>query len=98
MAVRLNLNNQEFQRQWFALPKEDKIAVLNTCVKVAGMDWNQLYRDRGLHWELIQSQDAPERERLYSIRVTKKIRAVVKRVGDFLEFLTVHPDHDSAYL
>jgi hypothetical protein len=25
------------------------------------------------------------------------MRAVVKRSGDFLEFLTLHPDHDSAY-
>ena len=97
MAVRLNLNNPEFQRQWFALQKEDKIAVLNACAKIAGLDWNQLYRDQGLHWELIQTQAGPESERMYSIRVTKKIRAVVKRVGDFLEFLTLHPGHDSAY-
>jgi hypothetical protein len=34
---------------------------------------------------------------LHSIRPTKKMRAVVKRDADFLEFLTLHPDRDSGY-
>ncbi len=56
-----------------------------------------MYRDKGLRWELIQSRTGPEKERLYSIRITQKIRAVLKHSGDFLEFLTLHVDHDSAY-
>ena len=99
MAIRLNLNNQEFQRQWFALEKQGRIAVLNCCAKVAGMEWNEIYRGQGLRWEVVQSRTSPERERerVYSIRVTQKVRAVVRRVGDFLEFLTLHTDHDSAH-
>ena len=61
------------------------------------MEWKDIYRDQGLRWELIQSRTGPKGERLYSIRITQKVRAVVKRSGDFLEFLTLHADHDSAY-
>jgi len=97
MAIRLDLNNPVFQRAWFTLPKEERLAVLNCCVKIAGLEWNAIYRDRGLRWELIQSKTTSDGERLYSIRITQKMRAVVKRSGNFLEFLTLHADHDSAY-
>ena len=97
MALRLDLNNREFQRQWFTLEKEARIAVLQSCVKLAELDWDTLYRDKGFHWEAIQSRRAADGTRLYSIRVTKKVRAVVRRSGEFLEFLTLHVDHDSAY-
>ena len=97
MPIRLDLNNREFQEQWFSLQKEDRLAVLNCCVKLAGKDWNTIYRDKGLHWELIQDRTHPGKDRLYSLRITQKIRAVVSRSEDFLEFLTIHADHDSAY-
>ena len=97
MAVRLDLNNPVFQQQWFSLEKDDRLAVLNCWGKLATMDWNAVYRDKGLRWELIQSRTAPDNGRLFSIRITQKLRAVVKRTGDFLEFLTLHADHDSAY-
>ena len=97
MAIRLDLNNREFQRQWFSLEKETRITVLQSCVKLAGLDWDALYRDKGFHWEMIQSRRAADGSRLYSIRMAKKMRAVVRRSGEFLEFLTLHQDHDSAY-
>jgi len=97
MPIRLDLNNPVFQEQWFSLEKEDRIAVLNCCGKLAALDWNAIYRDKGLRWELIQSRTGTGKERLYTIRITQRTRAVVKRSGDFLEFLTVHVDHDSAY-
>lgn len=97
MAIRLDLNNREFQRQWFSLEKEERMAVLQSCVKVARLDWETLYRDKGFHWELIQSRRGADGSRLCSIRITKKMRAVVRRSGEFLEFLTLHVDHDSAY-
>lgn len=97
MPIRLDLNNPEFQAQWFALEKEDRVAVLQTCVKVASLEWSQVYGDKGLRWELIHSRQAPDGTRLYSIRITRKIRSVVRRSGDYLEFLTLHSDHDSAY-
>ena len=61
--------------------------MLNCCVKLAALDWDAIYRDKGLRWELIQSRTGASIERLYSIRITQKIRAVVRRTGEFLEFL-----------
>lgn len=97
MAIRLDLNNPEFQSQWFALEKEERNAVLNSCIKIASISWDELYRDKGFHWEAIRSRTANDGSKLYSIRITKKIRAIARRSGEYLEMLTLHPDHDSAY-
>lgn len=96
MAIPLDLNNPEFQRQWFALEKAEREAVLQSCVKISKLDWESLYRDKGLRWELIHSRRAPDGTRLYSLRLGRKMRAVARRSGEFLELLTLHPDHDSA--
>lgn len=79
------------------LEKQDRLAVLNCCGKLAAMDWSAIYRDKGLRWDLIHSRTGAGKERLYSFRITQKIRGVVQRSGDFPEFLTLHLDHDSAY-
>ena len=67
MAIRLDLNNRGFQRQWFALEKEEPEAVLQSCVKV--LDTHRS----------IQSRRAPDGSCLYSIRIANKMRAVVRR-------------------
>lgn len=97
MAIRLDLNNQVFQSQWFSLEKEDRSAVLQSCIKIAALEWEELYRDKGFRWELIHSRRALDGSKLYSLRVTKKMRAAARRSGEFLELLTLHPDHDSTY-
>lgn len=97
MPISLDLNLQEFQTKWFALEKEAQRAVLSCCVKISRLSWNELYRNNGLKWELIQSRQGPADARFYSIRVTQKIRAIVRRNGDQLQFLSLHADHDSAY-
>lgn len=97
MRVLLDLNNRIFQRDWFALAKDERIAVLQTCMKLAELEWEQVYRDKGLHWEMIKSRTADDGSRLFTIRITRKLRATVRRDGNYLEFLTLHPDHDSAY-
>lgn len=97
MAIRLDLNNCQFQSEWFRLEKDERNAILQSCVKLASLEWDELYRDRGFRWELIHSRRDPFGRKIYSIRITRKMRAVVQRSGDFLEFLTLHPDHDSAY-
>ena len=95
--VRLDLNDPVFQRQWFALSKEDRLAVFSVLEKLAQMTWDQIYRDKGLHWELIQQRHTPSGDRIYSLRITQKFRATAQRSGEFLRMLTLHPDHDSAY-
>ncbi len=97
MSVRLDLNNPVFQQTLFSLQNNEQLAVLYTLEKISKLEWNDVYRDKGLRWELIQSKSGPHGERLYSLRVTKKIRATVYRDGETLKLLNLHPDHDSAY-
>jgi len=79
------------------MEREEQLAVLDTLQKVLQLDWDQLYRDRGLRWEAIQSRTGPHRGRIYSLRITKRSRAVAYRDGDFLRFLGVYADHDETY-
>lgn len=95
--VLLDLNNPVFQQDWFALEREEAMSVLATLRKLRQLDWEELYRDKGLHWEAILSRAGPPGKRLYSLRVTRSMRAVAYREDDFLRFLSLHPDHDSAY-
>lgn len=97
MKVRLDINNPAFQKEWFALEKRDFIAAGNTMKKLLNMSWGQVYRDKGLRWEKIQSVQTPSGRTLYSIRLGQKHRAVVFRKEDFMIFVSLHPDHDSAY-
>jgi hypothetical protein len=51
---------------------------------------------KGFAGNLIQSRAGQNNERLYSIRMSRKVRVVVRRSGEFVEFLMLHADHDSA--
>jgi hypothetical protein len=95
--VLLDLNNPVFQQEWLALEREEAISVLATLRKIRLLDWEQLYRDKGLHWEAISSRSGPAGKRIYSLRITRSMRAVAYREGDFLRLLSLHADHDSAY-
>lgn len=96
-SVLLDLNCPELQRQLFALPKPHQLAVLGTLRKLSRMTWDLVYRDPGLRWEAILSRAGPGGRRLYSLRMTRGLRAVALREGDWLRLLSLHPDHDSAY-
>ena len=95
--VRLDLNNPVFQKQLFSLPKKDQLNVLGTLRKLANMTWQQIYRDRGLKWEVIYSRSGPNGARLYSFRIGKGFRGVAYREESWLRILSLHPDHDTAY-
>ncbi len=95
--ILLDLNNPEFQSNLLALDKPQAWAVLQTLRLLQAMSWLQLQQSKGLRWELIQSRQGPQGERLYSLRVSRSCRAVAWRDGDWLRLLSLHPDHDSAY-
>ncbi|WP_144158004.1 hypothetical protein [Paraburkholderia sp. BCC1885] len=96
--VQVDLNNPVFLRNWAALGKDDRSRVLDTVDKVQQMTWSQVYADKGLNWEKITSAEPPKGiDAWYSIRVTQSCRALVYRDGDFMRFLLVKADHDSAY-
>jgi len=95
--ILLDLNAASFQHDWFTMERDDAQAVLETLRKLRTLDWNQLYSDRGLRWELVESRLGLQDQRLYSLRVTRKARAVGYRDGNVLRMVSLHPDHDSAY-
>ena len=95
--ILLDLNNPIFQKDLFALSKSEAIAILKILKKISQLTWEQLYKDQGLKWELISSKQEKQGEKLYSLRVTQKCRAVAIREGDYLRLLSLHSDHDSAY-
>ncbi len=87
---RLDLNDEQFQDAFLELEKAEAVATLKTFRKLRTLSWDQVYRDAGLKWEAIG-------DGFYTIRITQKCRAVVKRLGDIVQFVSVHADHDSAY-
>jgi hypothetical protein len=95
--ILLDLSNPAFQADWFALERDEALAVLAALKKLHQMDWEQLYRDRGFRWEAILSRKGPAGQRIYSLRVTRRARALAYREGDFLRLLSIHSDRDSAY-
>ena len=96
--IRLDLNNPVFQRQLFNLSKNNQRNILNTLRKLAVMTWQQVYSDYGLKWEIILSQKGPGGNNLYTFRVGRGFRGVAYRDSLWLRLLSLHPDHDSAYL
>lgn len=95
--VLLDLNSPAFQQNLFTLQAGDQHAVLGTLRRLSQMSWDQVYRDRGLRWELIHSRVGPHGRRIYSLRISRGCRATAYREGSWLVLLSLHPDHDSAY-
>lgn len=95
--ILLDLNNPIFQQHLFALPKSEALATLKTLRKISQLTWKQLYQDKGLKWEMIQSKKGKNGETLYTIRITQKCRAIAIREDNYLRLLSLHSDHDSAY-
>lgn len=91
------MNTVTFQRGLFALGKQERHAVLNTLARIFQMEWATVYEVSGLNWEAVKTQTGPQGEKLYSLRITQKMRMLCFWRGDTLFCLSVHPDHDSAY-
>lgn len=95
--LRLDLNSPEFQDVLFRLQADELKQVIGPLRRLRELDWNTLYRHTGFHWEAIEHFKAPNGAKVYSLRLSQRIRALAFREGDFLRFLSLHPDHDSAY-
>jgi hypothetical protein len=96
-TVRLDLNSPEFQDVLFRLEQDDLRQVIAALRRLRELDWNSLYRHTGFRWEAIQYLKAPNGSTVYSVRLSQRIRGLAFRDGDFLRFVSLHPDHDSAY-
>lgn len=95
--IRLDLNSPEFQDVFFRLEAEDLKHVVTSLRRLRELEWNTLYRHTGFRWEAIEHVKAPNGAKVYSLRLSQRIRAVAFRDGDFLRLISLHPDHDSAY-
>lgn len=97
IKVKIDLNNPEFQKDLFALEKNDQLALIRTLRKISNLTWDELYRDQGLKWEVIISKTTKNNDRIYSFRFSQKYRALALREESYLRLLTLHTDHDSVY-
>jgi len=95
--VRLDLNSPEFQDVFLRLELSELKQVVGSLRRLGELDWNTLYRHTGFKWEAVRHIRTPNGATAYSVRLSEKIRGIVFRDGDFLRFISLHPDHDSAY-
>jgi len=95
--VRLDLNSPEFQDVFFRLEQAELKQVVASLRRLRALEWTGLYRHTGFQWEAIEHLKAPNGARVYSLRLSQKMRAIAFRDGDFLRVVSLHPDHDSAY-
>jgi hypothetical protein len=95
--IRLDLNSPEFQDVFFRLEAAELRQAVASLRRLSELDWSAIYRHTGFQWEAIKHLTAPNGAGVYSLRLSRKVRALAFREGDFLRFLSLHPDHDSAY-
>lgn len=95
--IKIDMNNPEFQKDFFSLEKKEQLALIKTLKKIRQMTWLAVYSDHGLKWEIILSKTTHTGERIYSFRFSQKYRATALRENTYLRLLTLHVDHDSTY-
>lgn len=95
--ILLDMNNPHFQKQLFGLEKNEKLALLNSLGKMSQLSWEQLYKDKGIRWELINSMKTPKGKNIYSFRFSQKYRGLAFREENYLVLVDLFVDHDGAY-
>lgn len=95
--IRLDLNSPEFQDVFFRLAAAELKQVVASLGRLRELEWNALYRHTGYQWEHISHLKGPGDAKVYSLRLSQKIRAIGYRDGAFLRLVSLHRDHDSAY-
>ena len=101
--VECDLEFPRLREELGRLELKDLEQVESVIERIQQMTWDQIYKTssrtqkRGLNWEPIESQKTAQGKTIASIRVSGKFRARVCRDGKFMRFISLHPDHDSAY-
>jgi len=95
--VRLDLNNPQFQDGFFTLEAAELKQVVVALRRLRQMEWDAVYSHPGLKWEAVGHIATPTGAKACTIRLSRKVRAICYRDGDFLRLVSLHPDHDSAY-
>ena len=95
--VRLDLNSPQFLNVFLGLEVAELKQVVGTLSRIRNLEWSTLYRHAGFNWEAIRHIRTPNGAVAHSLRLSQKIRVIAYRDGDLLRFISLHPDHDSAY-
>jgi hypothetical protein len=95
--VRLDLNSPEFQDVFFRLEADDLKQVVSALRRLRELDWQSLYGHTGFRWEAIEYLKVGGGRKVYSLRLSQRIRAVGFRDGNVLRLISLHPEHDSTY-
>lgn len=96
--VRIDLNSPVFLEVFLRLDGAALAQVAASLDRIRRLDWSTVYASKGLHWEAIDHLKAPDgKSSVYSVRLSQKVRALAYRDGEFMRFISLHPDHDSAY-
>ncbi len=81
----------------FTLQKQELYALIKTFRLLSKMDFNQLRQSSGFNFEQLKNIKTRKGRPIYSIRITRSFRALLTIDGEYLRFISLHPDHDSAY-
>jgi hypothetical protein len=98
-----DLEFRRLQEELLSLSLKELEQLEQAVNKVSRMTWQQLYamssktNKRGLNWEPISGQATANGKTIASIRINAKFRARVCRDEQFMRFISLHTDHDSAY-
>ncbi len=95
--MKLDLNFPDFQKDLFKIEKNELYALIKTLRTLSRMDFDQLRHSSGLNLERIKTMKTRKGNPIYSIRITRSFRATLTIEGNYLRFISLHPDHDSAY-
>jgi hypothetical protein len=95
--IRLDINSPEFQDVFFRLESAELKQGVASLRRLRQLDWQTPHGHAGFRWEAIEHLRAPNGAAVYSLRLSRKVRAIAYRDGDFLRLISLHPDHDSAY-
>jgi hypothetical protein len=95
--MKIDLNFPPFQQDLFSLDKTQLTAFVKSVKKINKMDLRQVQQSSGLNLEKIKNLKTSNGKTLYSIRMSKSFRAVICIEDDFIRFISLHLDHDSAY-
>ena len=95
--MKIDLNFPPFQQDLFSLDKTKLSSFVQSVKKINKMDLRQFQQSSGLNLEKIKNIKTPNGKTLYSIRMSKSFRAVICIEDDFIRFISLHPDHDTAY-
>lgn len=101
--IEIDLEWPRVQAELQNLESKELDQIESSIEKIKKMTWDQVYKTssknqkRGLNWEPIDGQKTASGKSIASIRISGKSRARVCRDGNFMRFISLHPDHDSAY-